>query len=31
VPVHIQGVPVAPGEWLYADRDGIVVSPQALA
>ena len=31
VPMHLQGVPVAPGEWLYADRDGIVVAPQALA
>ena len=29
-PVHIQGVRVLPGEWLYADADGIVVSAQAL-
>jgi regulator of ribonuclease activity A len=29
-PVSIQGVPVRPGEWLYADADGIVVSAQAL-
>ncbi len=25
VPVHIQGVQVSPGDWLYADEDGIVV------
>lgn len=28
VPVLIQGVLVRPGEWLYADEDGIVVMPQ---
>ncbi len=27
VPVVIQGVIVRPGEWLYADDDGIVVMP----
>jgi regulator of ribonuclease activity A len=27
VPVTIQGVIVRPGEWLYADEDGIVVMP----
>jgi regulator of ribonuclease activity A len=27
VPVMIQGVTVRPGEWLYADEDGIVVMP----
>ena len=27
VPVQIQGVWVRPGEWLYADADGIVVMP----
>ena len=27
VPVVIQGVIVRPGEWLYADEDGIVVMP----
>lgn len=27
VPVHLQGVRVLPGEWLYADEDGIVVMP----
>ena len=30
VPVRIQGVWVRPGEWLYADEDGIVVSAAAL-
>ena len=30
VPVMIQGVPVRPGDWLYADEDGIVVSDRAL-
>lgn len=27
VPVQVQGVRVAPGEWLVADEDGIVVMP----
>lgn len=31
VPVTIQGVAVRPGFWLYADDDGIVLSPQPLA
>lgn len=31
VPVQIQGVWVRPGDWLYADADGIVVSAQAQA
>jgi regulator of ribonuclease activity A len=30
VPVRIQGVPVRPGDWLYADEDGIVVADRAL-
>ena len=30
VAVSIQGVPVRPGDWLYADADGIVVSAQPL-
>lgn len=30
VAVEIQGVWVRPGEWLYADEDGIVVSSTAL-
>jgi regulator of ribonuclease activity A len=31
VAVQIQGIWVRPGDWLYADADGIVVSNQALA
>ncbi|MES2940249.1 MAG: ribonuclease E activity regulator RraA [Pseudomonadota bacterium] len=30
VPVTVQGVAVRPGDWLYADEDGIVVSPRPL-
>lgn len=30
VPVWVQGVMVRPGEWLYADADGMVVSGHAL-
>ena len=30
VVVQIQGVTVRPGDWLYADEDGIVVSTTAL-
>ena len=29
--VEIQGVPVRPGDWLYADEDGIVVSAAPLS
>lgn len=29
VPLQIAGVWVRPGEWLYADEDGVVVSPAA--
>lgn len=28
--VDIQGVPVRPGDWLYADEDGIVISAAPL-
>jgi len=28
--VQVQGVWVRPGEWLYADGDGVVVSPTVL-
>lgn len=31
VRVHIQGVPVQPGDWIYADADGILVAQQMLA
>jgi regulator of ribonuclease activity A len=30
VPVVIQGLDVRPGHWLYADDDGIVLSPRPL-
>lgn len=30
VPVSVQGVWVRPGDWLYADADGMVVAPRAL-
>ena len=30
VVVEIQGVRIAPGDWLYADQDGIVVSAMQL-
>jgi regulator of ribonuclease activity A len=31
VVVQIQGVRVQPGDWLYADADGIVISATSLA
>ena len=31
VPVQIQGIWVRPGDWLYADVDGVVVSATRLA
>jgi regulator of ribonuclease activity A len=30
LPVQIQGVWVRPGDWLYADEDGIVIADRAL-
>jgi regulator of ribonuclease activity A len=30
VPIRLQGVPVRPGDWLYADADGIVVLDRPL-
>lgn len=30
VPIEVQGVRVAPGDWLYADADGIVVCDRPL-
>ncbi|MFM2034887.1 MAG: hypothetical protein RL459_152, partial [Pseudomonadota bacterium] len=30
LPVVIQGVRVCPGDWLYADEDGMVVSDRPL-
>lgn len=31
VPIDIGGVPIATGDWLLADRDGVVVIPKAIA
>ena len=31
VAVQVQGVWIRPGDWLYADADGIVVAGKALA
>jgi regulator of ribonuclease activity A len=30
VAVQVQGVWVRPGDWLYADEDGMVVASRAL-
>lgn len=30
IPVTFGGVTFRPGEWLYADEDGVIVSPEAL-
>jgi regulator of ribonuclease activity A len=30
LPVYIQGVRVSPGDWLYADEDGVVVADRQL-
>ncbi len=30
VPLTFAGVNVRPGDYIYADRDGVLVSPQAL-
>ncbi len=30
VAVQVQGAWVRPGDWLYADEDGVVVSSKAL-
>jgi regulator of ribonuclease activity A len=31
VPIHIAGVPVLPGQWLYADADGVIISSKRLS
>ena len=31
VPVHVAGTLIRDGEWLYADADGILVSPSELS
>ncbi|KAL4421589.1 hypothetical protein ABPG75_010880 [Micractinium tetrahymenae] len=30
VPVSFAGVTVRPGDWVYADKDGVIVSPEEL-
>lgn len=30
VPVQIEGLWIQPGEWLYADEDGVVVTPKPV-
>jgi regulator of ribonuclease activity A len=30
IPVAVRGARVVPGDWIYADADGVLVSPQAL-
>lgn len=30
VPLHFAGVSVKPGDWVYADKDGILVAPEEL-
>jgi regulator of ribonuclease activity A len=30
VKVSISGVPIRPGDWIYADTDGVLVSQQVL-
>jgi len=30
VPVHFADIDFHPGDWLYADADGMIVSPTAL-
>ena len=30
IPVQIKGVWVRPGDWLYADEDGMVVMPAQI-
>ena len=31
VPVECGGVPMAPGDWIFGDVDGVIVIPEALA
>ena len=31
VPVSFAGIEFRPGEWLYADEDGLIVSAEQLA
>mgnify|MGYP000132281353 FL=1 len=31
VPLTFGGVTIAPGDWLYADEDGVLIADQALS
>lgn len=31
IAIEVQGVPVRPGDWIYADGDGVVVSATSLS
>jgi regulator of ribonuclease activity A len=31
VPVRFAGIEIAPGDWIYADRNGLIAAPRALA
>jgi regulator of ribonuclease activity A len=30
VPVSFAGVTIKPGDWIYADKDGVLVAPHEL-
>lgn len=30
IPVNFAGVTVSPGDWIYADRDGVLVAAEEL-
>ncbi len=30
IPITIAGAQVRPGDWIYADKDGVLVSPEEL-
>lgn len=31
VPLRFAGIEIAPGDWIYADRNGLIAAPRALA
>lgn len=31
VPLHFAGIDIAPGDWIYADRNGLIAAARALA